>query len=81
MRLCSVAQLGLILYDPTDWSPPGSSLHGIPQAEILGGLPFPPPGDLPSPGSEPRSPTPLELTGRFFTAELAGEPKERGTQK
>ena len=33
----------------------GSSIHGILQVEILGGLPYPPPGDLPSPGTEPES--------------------------
>ena len=33
-------------------------------------LPFPPPGDLPNPGSKLESPT---LAGRFFTTEPAGE--------
>ena len=36
--------------------PPGSSVHGISQARILGWLPFPSPGDLPDPGIEPESP-------------------------
>ena len=35
------------------YSPPGSSVHGILQARIWCGLPFPPPGDLPSPQIEP----------------------------
>ena len=39
-----------------DCSPPGSSVHGILQARILSGLPFPSPGDLPNPRIEPRSP-------------------------
>ena len=40
-----------------DYSPPGSSVHGILQAEYWSGLPFPSPGDLPpDPGIEPRSP-------------------------
>ena len=30
-----VAQLCLTLCDPMDWSPPGSSVHGILQARIL----------------------------------------------
>ena len=30
-----VAQLCLTLCDPIDCSPPGSSVHGIPQARIL----------------------------------------------
>ena len=32
---CSVAMLCLTLCDPMDWSPPGSSVHGIFQARIL----------------------------------------------
>ena len=49
-----------------DSSSPGSSVHGILQAGILVGLPFPSPGDLPDPGIEPGS---SALAGRFFTAE------------
>ena len=44
------------LYDPMDCSPPGSSIHGIFQARVLSGLPFPSPGDLPNPGIKPESP-------------------------
>ena len=40
-----------------DCSPPGSSVHGVLQARILEWLPCPPPGNLPNPGIEPRSPT------------------------
>ena len=36
--------------------PPGSSVHGISQAEYWSGLPFPSPGDLPNPGIKPGSP-------------------------
>ena len=32
---CSVAQLCLTLFDPMDYSPPGSSAHGILQARVL----------------------------------------------
>ena len=46
----------MILYDPMDCNRQGSSVHGILQARILDGLPCPPPGDLPDPGIEPRSP-------------------------
>ena len=52
-----------------DCSPPGSSVHGILQARVLGGLPFPSPGDLPNPGIEPRSPT---LQADALTSELQG---------
>ena len=51
-------------------------------------MPFPPPGDLPNPGIEPRSPA---WAGRFFTADPPGKPrigvaegkkkKERKTEK
>jgi len=33
--VCSVTQLCLILFDPMDYSPPGSSVHGIFQAGTL----------------------------------------------
>ena len=45
----------------------GSSVHGIFQARILGGLPFPFPGNLPDPGIEPVSLMPPALAGGFFT--------------
>ena len=51
-----VAQSCVTLCDPVDCSPPGSSIHGILQAGMLDGSPFPSPGDLPDPGIEPRSP-------------------------
>ena len=63
-----VVQLCPTLWDPMDCSPPGSSVHGIFQARILGGkkgkkkkeywsgLPFPSPGDLPNPRIKPGSP-------------------------
>ena len=51
-----IAQLCLTLCDPVDCSLPGFSVHGILQARILEWVPFPSPGDLPDPGTEPRSP-------------------------
>ena len=47
------------------------SIHGILQGRILGGLPFPSPGDLPSPGVEPGSPT---LQADSLPSEPAGKP-------
>ena len=44
------------LSDPMDCSPPDSSVHGTLQARIWSGLPRPPPGGLPEPGTEPQSP-------------------------
>ena len=50
-----VAQLCPTLCDPMDRSLLGSSVHGIFQAGILEWAAFPFPGDLPDPGTEPRS--------------------------
>ena len=49
-----VAQSCLTFCDPMDYSLPGSSVHGILQNTGVG---CPPPGDLPNPDTEPRSPT------------------------
>ena len=56
VRACVCTQSCLSLCDPTDCSPPGSSVHGILQARILEWVPCPPPGDLPDPGMELGSP-------------------------
>ena len=61
----------LTLCDAMDCSPPGSSVHGISQARILSGLPFPSPGDLPDPGIQPRSPA---LQADSLLTELSGKP-------
>ena len=53
---CMRAQSRLTLCDPVDYSPPGSSVHGILQARILEWVACPPPGDLPQPGIKPTSP-------------------------
>ena len=44
---------------------------GFPRQEYWGGLPFPSPGGLPSPGTEPASPA---LAGGFFTTASLGKP-------
>ena len=53
-----------------DSSPPGSSVHGISQARVLGWVAFPSPGGLPNPGMEP---TYTALAGGFFTTEPPGK--------
>ena len=63
------------LCNPMDYSPPGSSVHGILQQEYWSGLPCPPPGDLPNSGIEPRSPT---LQADSLPAEPQGKPKNTG---
>ena len=49
-----------------DCSSPGSSVHRILQARILGGLPHPPPGDLLDPGIESTFLASLAFAGGFF---------------
>ena len=44
---------------------------GFPRQEYWSVLPFPSPGDLPHPGTEPVSPA---LAGRFFTLASPGKP-------
>ena len=55
------------LCNSVDCSPPGSSVHGILQARVPRGLPFPPPGVLTEPGIEPTSLMCLAVADRFFT--------------
>ena len=43
------------LCESVDCNPPGSSVHGILQARILGGLPRSPPGDMNEANSGPSS--------------------------
>ena len=55
------------LWNPMDYSPLGSSVHGIFQARMLEWLPFSPPGDLPDPGIKTTSSGSHALAGGFFT--------------
>ena len=54
------------LCDPTDYSPPGSSIHGILQARILEWVACPPLGDLSHPGIKLESLMFPALSGSFF---------------
>ena len=66
----SVAQSCPTLCDPTNCSPPGSSVHGILQARILEWIAIPFSRDLPDPGVEPGAPAlqedplPSEVQGK-----------------
>ena len=51
---------------------------GFSGQEYWSGLPFPPPGGLPEPGIEPRSPTAPALSGGVFTTEPPGKPQLPG---
>jgi len=67
-----VTQMSPTLWDPMDYSPPGSFVHGILQARILSGLPFPSPGDLPDLRIKPGSPG---LKADSLPSEPPGKPK------
>ena len=69
VHVYSVAQSYLTLCDPMDCSSSGSSVHEIIPARILGGLSFPPPGDLPVPGIKATSlVSPASAVGFFITS-------------
>ena len=77
--LCLVTQSCLTFCDPMARSLPGSSVHGnYPDKNTWSGLPCPPPGDLPFPGIEPKSPTlqavslPSEPQGKAKVASKLG---------
>ena len=57
LYVCLVTQSCLTLCDPMNCSLPGSSVHGASPGQNTGvGCHVLPPGDLPEPGIEPRSP-------------------------
>ena len=49
---------------------------GFSRQEYWGGLPCPPPRDLPDPEIEPMSLESPDVAGKFFTAEPQGKPSE-----
>ena len=74
--LCLVAQLCLILCDPMDCSPPGSSVHWDSPGKNTGvGCHALLQEDLPNPGIKPRSPT---LQVDSLPTEPPGKPKNTG---
>ena len=66
-------QSGPTLCDPMDCSLPGSSVHGILEAEYYSGLPCPPTGDLPDPRVELTSLKSPALAGGIFTTSATWE--------
>ena len=73
----SVAQSYPTLYDPLDYSPPGSSVHGILQARILERVTMPSSGDPPDLGiASLVSPA---LAGEFFTTSATWKTPEEYT--
>ena len=71
---CSVTQSCLTLCNPTqtvDCQAPLSM--GFSRQEEWSGLPFPPSGDLPDPGTDPLSPMSPARAGGFFTTASPGK--------
>ena len=73
--VCLAAKSFPTLWDPTDCSLPGSSIHGISQQEYWSDLLFPPPGDLPDPRIEPELPMSPALQADSLPVESLGKPK------
>ena len=75
----------LTLWDPTDYSPPGFSVHGMLQARILDWVAMPSsrgsfqPRDLPDPGIKPVFPTSSALQADSLSTEPPGKPLSRST--
>ena len=67
-------QLCLAIWDPMDYSPPGSSVHGILQARILEWVAISTLWDLLNTGITLRFPESPALAGRFFNTEPPGNP-------
>ena len=75
MHACSGAQSCPTLCKSMDYSPPGSSVHGIILARILEWVAVSSSRDLPDPGIEPASLVPRSLVRGFFTTEPLGKPR------
>ena len=75
--MCVHAACSVAFCDPTDFSPPGSFVHGILQARILEWVALPPPEDLPYPAIELEFLVALALAGGFSATEPPGKPLQR----
>ena len=69
-----VTQSCLTLCNPTDYSPPGFSVHGILQARILEWAAIPFFGNLPNPGIEPEFSALAEMQTDSLLSEAQGSP-------
>ena len=61
------------LWDSVDCGPPGFSVHGFSRQQYWSGLSFPPSGDRPNPGIEPRFLMSPALATGFFTTSTSWE--------
>ena len=74
MRACSVAQFCPILVTPWTVACQVTPSMEFSRQEYWSGLPFPPPGDLLKPGTEPMFLASPAMVGSFFTTEPCGKP-------
>ena len=61
------------LHDLMDWAHQAPLPMGFSRQKCWSGLPCPPPGDLPDPGTEPESLVSPALAGRFYTTSTTWE--------
>ena len=70
-KLLSRVRLLVIPWTVAYQDPPSMEFS---RQEFWSGLPFPSPGDVPDPGTEPVSPASPAVAGKFFTTETHGKP-------
>ena len=75
-HLCHPVSYDCLMSDTLDLSPGAENFS---RQESWSGLPFPPPGDPPDPGTEPTSSAPPALAGGFLVTESLREPIAHGT--
>ena len=72
--VCVCVRACMLNSGPTLCNPPDFSVYGIIQARIhWSGLPYPPPGGLPNPGTKPVSLKSPALAGGFFSTSTTRE--------
>ena len=76
MHACMLGRFSHVQLFATSWTVAHQAplSFGFSRQEYWSGLPFPSPGDLPYPGTEPGSPTFPALADGFFTPEPLGKP-------
>ena len=73
MSVCAVCSVLSDFCDPVDYSPPGSSVHGISQAIKLEWVAISLLRDIPDPGIEPMSPMSPALQADSLLVEPTGK--------
>ena len=75
IHACSVSRLCLTLLTPWTVARQAPLFMSFSRQEYQSGLPFPSPGELSDPGTEPPSPVPPASADGFFTDESPGRPR------